>query len=145
MFCLTALIAVLNGAVCQAPDAPVLEPTVVTEMALQAGWEEEQLEQLHCLIDHESSYRPGVASWNGWSWGSSVGLMQINHMWSNGFVLPDGTHNEPVLNISPYELLDPYQNLVAAKEIHGRIGWHGWDGYVAHCTHLDLERGIDEH
>lgn len=135
----------MNGAVCiDHSQLQPIEPPELTRVALLAGWHEDQIVQLHCLVDHETDYRPGVVSWSARGPGSSIGIAQIHHRFVNGFSLPVGYvpyegakpytkpyHLPPMFpNHRPTDLLDTRTNLEVALQILPSAGWLAWDGYT---------------
>ena len=109
-------------------------------VALQAGWQPEQLIQLTKYSLRESGCCPnriggdtvdknckvtGVAEW---SHRSDSGLLQINGVhWKPDHAQYDGLICKQMKICTQEPLLDPLTNLQAARLIYIRVGWSAWD------------------
>lgn len=120
-----AFFALMNGFACT-DDVTTISRSHVVELATGAGFAAEDMETLLCVIDAESSFRPGVVSWTG----SSYGLAQVHYGWWEGFA--DFEIARP--DWSPQTMMDAGNALHAMKYIYDRSGWEAWDGYGVKCN-----------
>ena len=109
------------------------------KMALQAGWQVDQLKQLREIALRESGCCParaggdivdkdcnitGVAEW---SHRSDSGLMQINGVhWLPNHPNYDGLICKQMQICTQAPLLDALTNLKAARLLYERAGWQPW-------------------
>lgn len=128
------LIAAMNGFACT-DSHTTIEPAEVVKLAYIAGFEEDEIETVLCIVRWESSFRPGVASWNN----SSYGLAQIHRHWSEGFYMANGDRLPAARpDLTPQAVMDAGTAMHAMRYIYLHSGgFWPWDAYPVHCAHLN--------
>jgi hypothetical protein len=107
----------------------VLSEQDVVTLLRDAGFPEEHLATLVCVVKNESSFRPQVRNLKNYDGSQDTGLFQINDLWRED------------CEMSREDLLDPVNNVQCAHMIYEQRGLNAWYGFTkkkAECRSYQL-------